>query len=359
MLQSDREPVLSAINQSNAATPSSPSPKSDPGDSIEEKLNSAMEIASRCFLVCLLAFLLSIVGDLLDLIKKFHSMGFSSNVEDFLWVAPGYLHSLTVYYICTTYLSKYVKPIISESKMRSNESEASQLWRYGNLLFGIYYYIFSYGTLLYLVWGTDYCPKLYGGTLDLGNTIRIWPYEAPYVLRVFYMLTLGHHSERLVKEIVHHKQKAFWTLFFHHLLTMLLLILSFFSKHYQYGVVILLIHDFTDIWLNFSRLFREMREPYYKIALITFGVCVLSWIHSRLYLFIKEVFIDGFVYSLLRLPKMISEHMPVHWFFLFALLLLLFLNVFWFMQMIKIIYIVYVKRNKQLPFEDHKTQKSQ
>lgn len=330
----------------------SPVTKIEKEDHIEEKMNALMELTCRCFLVFIIGYVASLIPSIKLLISQFHELGLNSNWEDLVWIIPGFLHSYFAYILCTKVLSKYLRPFYRENKFRPYESDSSRLWRYGNLLYGCYYYILSFAVLMWLVIGTEYCPKAYGGDLDLGNTIRIWPYEAPKSIRIFYMLTFGHHFERTVKEINHRNQKTFWTLFFHHLLTLVLLGLSFVMKHYQYGVTILLIHDMTDIWLNLSRFFREFIEPFATMAKACFVVCVFAWFHSRIWMFTKEVFIDGFLYSVMRIPPIIRSFLTAHMFYLVALFFLLILNVYWFMQMLRVIIILFINKKDNLPFED-------
>jgi ceramide synthetase len=62
----------------------------------------------------------------------------------------------------------------------------------------------------------------------------------------------------LLTTVIHITQliQDFWEMFIHHVATLALLILSWTNHMHRMGSLVLLIHDFADLWLELAKLAR-------------------------------------------------------------------------------------------------------
>lgn len=168
---------------------------------IEVRLSDMMETLSKGFLIFIVAYTIMIVPSLNRLIEFFRERDISPSSSEYLWMIPGFLLSFTMYKICTTLVIQRCIPIINLINLRQGENNAKRLNRLGTYIYATVYYTLSFGFLFYLTYGTRYCPVSMGGILDTKRGLSIWPYEVSQSIRIFYMLTLGHHIEQAVYEL--------------------------------------------------------------------------------------------------------------------------------------------------------------
>lgn len=328
-------------------------PKKEESVDIEVRLSDLMETLSKGFLIFIVAYSIMIIPSLKRLLEFFREKDINPPLEEYWWMVPGFLLSFFIYKICTTVIIQKCVPIINPINYRQGETPEKRLNRLGTYIYGTVYYTLSFGLLYYLTYGSRYCPVSMGGTLDTKQGIAIWPYEVDRSVRIFYMLTLGHHIERAIYELtVQFHSKTFYIMVFHHFLTIGLIFLSFFMRHLVYGIPILLTHDFNDIFLCSSRFFRETRYP--TLASFLFVLLMISWIYTRIYTYMAEV-LYGIYCNLFEDNYFLKEFYFTHLFFPPALVLLLIINIYWGFQIIRVAVTRFVKKKEGLPFEDKKS----
>ena len=123
-------------------------------------------------------------------------------------------------------------------------------------------------------------------------------------------------------------------MFLHHFITITLLLLSYCLRAHTIGVLVLLLHDGTDILMETSKCvgcFRSMRglwgQLFQLITVVMFLLFMTSWIVCRLYLFPIRVISEVYKYT----PNSLE-------FLLFLYLWAIFvMNVYWFVFIVKIL----------------------
>jgi hypothetical protein len=324
----------------------------DPSQSLENRMAGVMENIARGVLLFVIVYCLTMIPQLMEILEFMQMKNISVSFTEYLWIVPGALSSHLVYKLSTTVFIRFFFPILSKESCRAGESEAQRHTRLGNYIYGTLYYTFSFFTLFYMTFKSHYCPVAFGGTLQTTDKRIAWPYDVSYDIRIFYMITLGHHVERIIHELVYNsKTKTFYVMLLHHTLTIKLVFLSFFMRHLVFGIPVLLTHDFNDIFLNASRFFRETR--YKSFASFLFVLLMVSWFYSRIYSFMVEV-IFGVYYQTVYEAEFINKYLYTHLFYGPALSLLYILNVYWGFQILKVAFIRLYKGKESLPFEDSK-----
>ena len=91
------------------------------------------------------------------------------------------------------------------------------------------------------------------------------------------------------------RRKDFAESMAHHLVTIALLYYSFYANFVRPGIVVMLLHDISDIFLEAAKLARYADRQ--GAALWLFVTFTLSWIVCRLYFFPKMVVINCLIVS--------------------------------------------------------------
>ena len=341
---------------SNKLSPSEISQNEDSGKHIENKINSMMESVASVLIIFISTYFILITPSLVEMHTFLSNHQIKVNLFEYFWTVVGALLSFALYKFSTTTLITLWSPFISPVIVRHNESTEQRVHRLGDYIYKTIYYTWSWCTLMYMTYGSIFSPSEFGGQLDIEKSLEVWPYEVNLSVRIFYMLTLGHHFERLAFELMHNrKASSFFTMTFHHLVTVMLIFLSFYTRHLMFGIPILLTHDFNDIFLNACRFWRESLFP--TSASVAFMIMMISWFYTRIFMYAKYV-LYGLLFNMLHLSEFVRRFFFVQLFFVPALLALFILNLFWFFQIFRVFVWRFVKKDKNLPFEDFKTKKN-
>ncbi|GMH49420.1 hypothetical protein TL16_g00511 [Triparma laevis f. inornata] len=74
---------------------------------------------------------------------------------------------------------------------------------------------------------------------------------------------------------------------FHHILTLIVLMFSYRYNFIRIGIIVLFLHDFTDVFIDFIRIFTAVK---FKVGLYAVtGLTVLVWPYFRIYNFYNLV----------------------------------------------------------------------
>ena len=148
--------------------------------------------------------------------------------------------------------------------------------------------ILYYGTYSFFLfkffYKTDKCPEFYGGFLNLGHYSFNISLSISTEEKVFYLIHFGHHIERLVHYFLHNKNSSsFYTMFYHHVLTPIVLFLSYSMGYLKWGFGIFFLFDITEVFLNSTRLFKEIKCLKGMPLNIVFISLLFIWTYNRVY----------------------------------------------------------------------------
>lgn len=344
---------VSEINRPKTKSAQSiPSTADDGGQTIEVKMASAMETVSKAILLFVVFYFLMAIPELRQIVRFMQEQNIVIYFDEYFWIIPGVVGSYLLNLLSTKVIVHWFAPIIKKDGFRAGETAEQRLVRLGNYIYGTIYYTLSTVSLVYMTFGSKFSPVSYGGSLNTTDKIIPWPYDVSYPIRIFYMLTLGHHFERTLHELTHQfGSKTFYVMMLHHLLTIKLIFLSFFMRHLTFGIPVLLTHDVNDIFLNASRFLRE--TFFKKTTSIVFSLLMVSWLYTRVYTFLVEV-IFGAIYQMLFDKGFLNRFLFSNIFFVPALIALYVLNVYWGFQIVKIAFLMLIQGKEKIPFEDAK-----
>lgn len=186
-------------------------------------------------------------------------------------------------------------------------------------------FIFYFSILIFQIFSikSNFPFSFFEMTLTFKNN------KFPIFLKLIYFLELIFYINSLIFLFFENKMKDFYVLIFHHLITLFLIIGSFRFNIIRYGIIVMIIHDVSDPFLEFSKLliyFEKKKEANFIFLIFTF-----IFIFSRLLIFPFFILIPIFYYSLIYKSL-------IFLIFAFFLLMLLFLHFIWtyfIMKMVK------------------------
>ncbi|PNH12629.1 ASC1-like protein 1 [Tetrabaena socialis] len=148
-------------------------------------------------------------------------------------------------------------------------------------------------------------------------------------LLLFYCAETGFYLQAVHFLAVHEERRKDWLeSMIHHVVTSGLLFYSYAVNFTRAGVVIILIHDVSDIFLEMAKLARYAKRD--DIATPTFVVFFLSWIVCRVAIFPAFVIRSTLFEPVVLVAAYMGIEPRPHWEILNGLLLVLFvLHVYW------------------------------
>jgi len=204
-------------------------------------------------------------------------------------------------------------------KLTPEAQKALTLTRFENATWEAVFYTLSaaYGFFVYSqqdwsVWPTS-------------NIWVNWPLQdMDDIFRGYYLLGLAFYSQALLSLIFFDKPRSdYWEYMLHHVVTIFLITASYYTRIQRYGLVILVLHDFGDIWLNWAKAFKYLK--YEMLTNAFFLLFVLIFIATRL-LFLPLTVIPSGYYEAMQVEPPIPGFGPMNG----ALVVLQCLHIFWF-----------------------------
>ena len=141
------------------------------------------------------------------------------------------------------------------------------------------------------------------------------------------MISLGFYCSQFITQFTDIKRKDFWQMFIHHVATLMLLSISWIMNMFRIGSLILLVHDCSDILLEFIKALKCAKM--HKACDSIFIFFVMVWIVTRLVIFPRLIFINTFESPERNCPGLFLIN--------FLLVLLLLLHIFWTYLIFKVI----------------------
>lgn len=117
-------------------------------------------------------------------------------------------------------------------------------------------------------------------------------------LQSYYVLELSYYSAGIfIHVFIDQPLKDFWVMLSHHILTVCLVACSYFFNLQRFGLLVLMIHDVSDVFLDYGKCFHyldmvrstvllkttHLHQEFYST--VTFINLIISWAVYRLYIY--------------------------------------------------------------------------
>jgi len=187
---------------------------------------------------------------------------------------------------------------------------------------------------------------------ETANCWRNWPTLPDFETKAYYLFELGFYFHSLYAHFVYEvKRSDFVPLLVHHIVTIWLILFSYLSRFYFIGVCVLVNHDVNDLIFETGKSFVYRGKGYKIHTNVLFAGLLVSWVISRLYIFPFYVVWSAMWESQQFVP---IDVFPYWWGFNGSLSILVFLHIYWFGLMLRLLYRVINGKDKELedPRED-------
>ncbi|XP_009609380.1 ceramide synthase LOH2 [Nicotiana tomentosiformis] len=183
-----------------------------------------------------------------------------------------------------------------------------------------------YGTIEFCVLKVAYHEPWF---LDVKEYFRGWPnQELSSGIKLIYMCQCGFYVYSIAALLVWEtRRKDFAVMMSHHIVTVILISYSYISSFFRIGIVILALHDASDVFLEAAKVFKYSEKE--LGASILFGFFAVSWFVLRLVFFPFWV-IRSSSYYLCEVLKLSEAYSTVlYYIFNTMLLTLLVFHLYW------------------------------
>ncbi|OWF35762.1 Ceramide synthase 4 [Mizuhopecten yessoensis] len=138
----------------------------------------------------------------------------------------------------------------------------------------------------------------------------------------YYTIELAFYWNLVFTLVTDHKRKDFVEMVVHHIVTILLIYFSFACNQLRLGTMVLLVHDSVDFWMAGAKMALYLKKS--KTADGLFGIFLLIWFYTRLYIYPFRIVWSGCVQSLQH-----TTIFPVYWLLNGLLCALQVLHIIW------------------------------
>jgi len=197
-------------------------------------------------------------------------------------------------------------------------------------------WLFTYYTSTFFV-GMNIISKelFWGSPIFKEPRLHMW-IDYPHcdhsaLLGYYYLVQLGFYVEELCVLFYETRRSDFLQYVFHHAVTIVMIVGSYITCFNRVGVVIFVIHDFSDILLCFCKVCHYSNHQTTKTFF--FALFALSFFITRLVVF------PMIIYSIIFETVLFIPFNYVQWTVLVLLFALVFLHIFWFTLIMKMVFI--------------------
>lgn len=113
--------------------------------------------------------------------------------------------------------------------------------------------------------------------------------QPSYIEDLYLIMSAYHLYELIFTLLFNRKRRDFSEMFLHHVATLGLIAVSFNTANIIAGANIMLLHDFTDIFVTFIRCVQFSTND--KLIKTSWGLMFISWVYFRLYYFPTRIII--------------------------------------------------------------------
>lgn len=168
--------------------------------------------------------------------------------------------------------------------------------------------------------------------------------HVPFDIKIMYFVQCGFYLHSIYGTLyMDYKRKDFYAMLIHHVLTMTLIFVSYATRYHKVGLLVLFVHDITDIWLELAKALHYLSirkgnrqcPRWEAVANGAFVMFVLCWFLFRLYWYPLKVLYSTGVVTAYRAYK---RGCGLYFFFNSLLWILLGLNIYWLIFILQVLF---------------------
>ncbi|KNC52649.1 LAG1 longevity assurance [Thecamonas trahens ATCC 50062] len=186
--------------------------------------------------------------------------------------------------------SQYLLAPLSTRFLSAHKQEAKHISKFCDSAFQLVYFAITapllWNMLINMPESDNYLPPALGGS---GVTANAWThlplhYAISPAFKTFYLVSLGFHIQSIVYHVLFQDSRSdFVEMLAHHLVTIFLIAGSFVGNLTRIGLLVILVHDFPDIFVFAAKL--GANTPSTTFTLSAYVAMLASWGYMRLYVY--------------------------------------------------------------------------
>lgn len=143
------------------------------------------------------------------------------------------------------------------------------------------YYLISWTSGFYLYYYSEYY-------FNLDYVYYGYPHYLSGSFKIYYLVQLGFWIQQIIHLYTETRRKDFKFMIIHHIVTVSLLGVSYYANFTRIGHVVLMLMDFSDIFLSLAKTLTYLKKEI--MCNVMFVVFLISWIVTRHILYMKIFF---------------------------------------------------------------------
>ena len=190
-----------------------------------------------------------------------------------------------IVHFCLKLLFKPIALKLADHVTVDKEGKAEQI---NGFLNKICYFGFSCFFAFYVAKDADFFPVSLGGKGSTEHMFRDYPYQEPLpLIREYLLIQLGHHFYNFAVHVCQAPRGDFIEMLLHHILTILLMGIGYFMNCLNVSLLILFVHDTSDLALYVTRICINSRISAIKIC--SYVSLLVVWSYLRLFVYYREI----------------------------------------------------------------------
>ena len=152
------------------------------------------------------------------------------------------------------------------------------------------YYIIAVIFAYFVSKDSYFLPVTLGGKGSANKMFYNYPYQEATdfgPIREYLMMQLGYHMFSLVQHLYKEPKNDFIEMLLHHIITVSLISLAYFMNYVCTSILVLIVHDFSDIFGYLVRIFVD--TEYKNWTLFWYLSLLATWFYMRLFVFPFEL----------------------------------------------------------------------
>jgi len=182
-------------------------------------------------------------------------------------------------------LQRTNKPFRKWTAAERAEKEA----KWGTAAFKFFYMLLASTGGYYVLQDVDWLPSALGGKNDepFGLDESSTSVEITQAQKVYYLIGIGYAMHSLGLHLVATPTNDYWDMGVHHLATLLLEVISYSSGMFRIGMLVLLLHDFTDVFVYALKVAVDGASI--STTLVAYFSHMFVWGYYRMWIFPQYV----------------------------------------------------------------------
>jgi hypothetical protein len=135
----------------------------------------------------------------------------------------------------------------------------------------------------YVLKDLDFLPPCLGGSGDFDNLYFQWStWTKPKNFDLLFFIMSGYHIEALASQIFKERSNDYIEMMLHHVVTLNLIIISYLTHFDKFGVLLIWLHNISDIFASSS---RSLGYSFSIATVISYILLMSTWFYTRVYVF--------------------------------------------------------------------------